>query len=586
MALLPSSGRRQLGLFLLGSCLAGILDVLGVGSVMPFMALVSSPDGHLTQALLRKTAWAGWSVRELMVGLASLLLVALALVHLLQVGLVYLACRFAREQQRVLSARVYHTYLNSDYEWILKYPGSHLQESLQRARSLGDCFYRPLVGLCVHGLAGVMIFCLLAWVDWKVTLAVAVMLGIMVAVMYWRCRGLLQELSLRHDSMNEALKASVGDVLYSWKSLYLAGAQRRLVDAHEKEVDRLGELHSRRILLHELPRLFIHSASQAAILALIIYLELNLATPEELIPRVSLFALATYRLIPSLQACLGCTLTLRESWPQMQRLRADLGRSTQPEPGPLHSGPTMQSHFSVGPVSYAYPGAQVESISECFLEIRPGERVALVGRTASGKSTLLNLWLGLLASDRSLLKLDGKPLQGERLRQFQRCLGYVPQDNLLANQDLASNIAFCGDHPHYDLEQIKRVAKVTGIHAFVDFLPDGFRSNLGERGTALSGGQRQRVSIARALYRESQILILDEATNALDAHSERELFGRLRSYLGDSRSLIVVAHRLDSVRDFDRLYLIHEGRVVDSGTYKELQKRSPLFASLLQEEPL
>lgn len=584
LGLLGPGGRAQLAGLLALSLLAACLDLLGVGSVMPFMTLLCSPTGmpsSMGPGFLHRFGLTGTALMFL---LALTVLLALLGVHLVQVALLRVACRFANEQQRLFSRRLYYGYLTRPYEWILAHSSLKLNESLGRARSLNETVYRPLVQLCCQGLASLMLVGLLAWIDGFITLIICASLGSLFLLQYVRCRDQVEQLIAAEVTASEQLKVGVADVLYALRPLRLAGVHTRLVKHHEEEVMRIATLQSRRMVLSEIPRLSIHSISQAGLLLLALYLKVSSDQSELLVPTLSLFALASYRLVPCLQAAMGALLTLRAGLPQMELLWQELEGVPQEVPMTPPALP-IRIGFSLAlkDVFYAYPDSTIKALSGCSLEIRPGERVALVGKTGSGKSTLLHVLLGLLEANRGDLLIDGRPLERSDLAGVQRAIGYVPQENLLADLNLENSIQFLADELQLDRQRLEKVAELTGIDAFVPWLSQGYATPLGERGCCLSGGQRQRVGLARALYRDPQLLILDEATNAMDARSEAQLMQRLAHRGGDCM-LLVVAHRISSIRDFDRIYVLDQGQIVGQGRYSDLCQNNGYFQELLNEE--
>jgi ABC-type multidrug transport system fused ATPase/permease subunit len=222
-------------------------------------------------------------------------------------------------------------------------------------------------------------------------------------------------------------------------------------------------------------------------------------------------------------------------------------------------------------------------IEDMSLIIQAYSTVALVGSTGSGKTTTVDLILGLLKPTSGQLLADDRQVSYENLRSWQRSIGYVPQSIFLADDTVAANIAFGILPQNVDQAAVEQAARIANLHEFVvGELPDGYDTSIGERGVRLSGGQRQRIGIARALYHDPELLIFDEATSALDNVTEQAVMDAVYK-LGRKKTIILIAHRLSTIRACDRIYLLEQGRVIAEGTYEQLLSSSAVFSSMATE---
>ena len=231
-------------------------------------------------------------------------------------------------------------------------------------------------------------------------------------------------------------------------------------------------------------------------------------------------------------------------------------------------------------MSFRYPGAGPAAVENLNLAIRVSSTVAFAGRTGSGKTTTVDLILGLLRPTKGALIVDDTEITGENLTAWQRSLGYVPQEIYLTDDTVARNIAFGIPDADVDMKAVEQAADVANIHGFImESLPDGYQTRVGERGVRLSGGERQRIGIARALYHNPAVLVLDEATSALDSATEEAVFQAIGN-VARTKTLIIIAHRLTTIVDCDVIYMMDNGRVVAQGTYAELMTSSAEFRDL------
>jgi ABC-type multidrug transport system fused ATPase/permease subunit len=240
----------------------------------------------------------------------------------------------------------------------------------------------------------------------------------------------------------------------------------------------------------------------------------------------------------------------------------------------------LAESIELAQVSFQYPGAKAPALVDLDLAVPRNASVALVGATGCGKTTVVDLLMGLLPPTKGTLRVDGAPVTAQNLRAWQRNIGHVPQQIFICDDSVARNVAFGVPDAEIDLARVERACRLARLHDFVaGELPQGYRTLLGERGVKLSGGQRQRIGIARALYTDPEVLVLDEATSALDNVTESAVFDALQALAG-SKTLVIVAHRLSTVQDCDLIYVMERGRIVERGRYDELYRSSPRFRGL------
>ena len=233
-------------------------------------------------------------------------------------------------------------------------------------------------------------------------------------------------------------------------------------------------------------------------------------------------------------------------------------------------------------VSFVYPGRNEPVLDRLTVSIPVNASVGIVGSTGSGKTTTLDILLGLLDPSSGCLLVDGVPVTGDNRRRWQRSIGYVPQQIMLIDDSVRKNIAFGVTESLIDMGRVIQAARLAHLHDFIQSeLPQGYETGIGERGVRLSGGQRQRIGIARALYHDPAVLVLDEATSALDNMTEAVIMEAL-STLSRQKTILMVAHRLTTVRECDIILVMDRGRILDIGTYDQLLDRSGLFSSMVK----
>ncbi len=582
LSLLDRSERvRMLGL--LGSALvAALFELVGVTSIMPFMGLAANPELLRQQPFLAKLyAQMGFtSPSSFLVFWGLMVLLGLTIVNLLTALNIWLGCRFGFYQQRRLSRRLYLAYLTRPYAWHLERHSAELLDDLKRARELTDRVYRPLTTMLARGGTAAALILALLWLNPAVALVTTLLMGGLFALVYRQFRIHLRELSRRELAAAQATERSLADALGTLKQIQLSQSFDYYCAQYDRQVAELTGYVNQRTLAGEMPRLTLHTLTSATVIGLVLYLQATLAHPEQLIPLVSLYALAAYRIWPALQQCLSSAFALASGRAVVEKLADELSRLPREGDGlPAPVAPrSLERELCLRQVSYAYERGGASALVDCTLTVRRGARVGLVGSTGSGKTTLLNLLVGLLEPRTGHLELDGVKATPELMAGLQRTLGYVPQDVYLADDSVRANIAL--GLAEADPRRLEWAARAACLHEFLLTLPEGYDTLIGERGIRLSGGQRQRLGLARALYRDPQVLVLDEATSALDSGTEAEVIACLDGLSGE-RTVVTVAHRLSTVQNCDVIYVLAEGRLVASGTYAELLQGSEEFRALV-----
>ena len=292
-----------------------------------------------------------------------------------------------------------------------------------------------------------------------------------------------------------------------------------------------------------------------------------------------LYVMATWRMLPSLQNMYRNLARIRFYLPSLSRLAMEMDQpltsSENVTPLPLGEGIKLDN------IHFTYPSANEETLHGLTLEIPRGSRIALVGQTGSGKTTVADMVAGLLEPGQGSLWVNGQALDADQRNAWQRNVGYVPQEIFLSDDTVSANIGLGISSLYLDQAAVEKAAQAAQIHDFISELPQGYASILGERGASMSGGQRQRIGIARALYHQPELLIFDEATSALDEVTQRKVLESLEG-VGHELTVLVIAHRLEVVRNCDKICLLEGGHLVASGTYAELLENCPQFSAFVR----
>jgi ABC-type multidrug transport system fused ATPase/permease subunit len=342
-------------------------------------------------------------------------------------------------------------------------------------------------------------------------------------------------------------------------------------------------------LMSQLPSFAIQGLLFGGMILTLLYLMARHGGFQEALPVAALYAFAGYRLMPAVQAIYRDISQLRFSEAALDSLCTDFASLQTEAPRARPKGDDgredrlpLERELELRDVSYGYPNAARPALHQLSLTIQAFSTVGIVGSTGSGKTTTVDLVLGLLRPREGSILADDVEITDERVRAWQRSLGYVPQQIFLADETVAGNIAFGLPAREIDRAAVERAARIANLHDFViGELPDGYETKVGERGVRLSGGQRQRIGIARALYHDPDVLILDEATSALDNLTEQAVMEAVHR-LGSRKTIVLIAHRLTTVRNCDCIYLLEQGRLMASGPYEELIAKNDRFRAMAE----
>jgi ABC-type multidrug transport system fused ATPase/permease subunit len=318
-----------------------------------------------------------------------------------------------------------------------------------------------------------------------------------------------------------------------------------------------------------LPRFILEGIAFSGTMLILLYLISQKGSLNNALPIISVYVFAGYRLMPSMQQIYSSFTNLKYIGSSLDNLSDEIKNLKAFSLNQDKNILPVNKTITLKNINYHYPGSSHSYLRDININISAKSIVGLVGPTGSGKTTLVDIILGLLEPQKGTLEIDEKVITRHNLRNWQRSIGYVPQHIYLSDDTIAANIAFGLDHKNINQDQVEKTSKITKLDEFIDELPKKYQTTIGENGVRLSGGQRQRIGIARALYHNPQVLILDEATSALDNETEQVVMNAINN-LGKDITIILIAHRLNTVKNCDIIFKLERGNLVFQGNFKEL----------------
>lgn len=587
--LLDRGDRWQLvGLGLL-MIIGSFLEALGVGLVLPFIAIIEKPE-RLNDLLFWRQHSLPLTSREqyewlliLSFGFGALYLFK----NLFIAGTNYFQFKFLNEKQRKFSVILLRSYLFKPYTFHLQNNTAKLiQNASQETTNIFNNYLLPLLIIISESLIVFAIFTVIVLSNPFISLVVIAILAILSYLFFKFFRKKLKETGAQRVYYAQKVVQSINQGLGGIKEVKVLGREQVFLDVYEQNLIEDRKANFFLNFINQLPRSYFETLAVTAILLIIILTLIQRGSMAQVLPLISLFAAAAFRLLPSatrLMTSLNNVIFYAASVDIIYDDILEARSFAMPKMAAATAVKPFRDRLELINLYYTYPNAARPALCGVSLTIKQGEMVGFVGSSGAGKTTIVDLILGLLEPCQGDIRIDGESIY-QNLPQWQRQIGYIPQTIYLSDDTLRRNIAFGLPDAAVDEMALIAAVKAAQLWDFVSTLPNGLETVVGERGVRLSGGQRQRIGIARALYHNPSVLIMDEATAALDNRTEAGVMDAIQALSGE-KTVIMIAHRLSTVMDCDRLYLMANGQVAAVGSYQELLKTSPEFRAMAQGYP-
>jgi ATP-binding cassette, subfamily B, bacterial PglK len=583
--LLDHRERRRAGILFVMVILSAVLDVVGIASILPFLGAVSDPESVQTSALLAPLyrTLAFENDTHFLIALGVMVFVLVVLGAVAKILVIYAMARFSHMRHHSISRRLLQRYLSHPYVWFLNQHSAELGKNVlyEVERMIGESMI-PALRIGAQAASLVCLVLLLVIVQpWVAFISAAVLGGIYLTV-YFIVRQKMTKLGIRRTNDNTERYRVATEAFGGIKDVKLMGLERRYLDRYSAPSYSLAEGSSLNQVIGEMPRHLLEVVAFGGMVGLILYMLLTGSGDiAEIIPTLGVFAFAALRMFPAMQQIYHSLTLIRFSSAILNNVHgamSDLKAAPQVNlPSGTASPMTLSDALELRDVRYVYPNTERPSLNGVTARIAAKTTVGIVGGSGAGKTTLMDIILGLLTPQSGQMLVNGAAVTQANIRSWQRTTGYVPQQIFLVDSTVAENIAFGLPADEVDLQAVIRAARIANLHDFVlSDLPDGYHTQVGERGVRLSGGQRQRIGIARALYHNPDVLILDEATSALDNLTEKAVMDAVQN-LAHVKTIVIVAHRLSTVRHCDNILLMEGGVVAAQGTYDDLVLQNDTF---------
>lgn len=583
--LLTPDERVRAGLLLVMILITAFLDMVSVASIMPFMAVLMNPE------VVESNRWLALAYSRsgfvdhrdflFFLGLfvAAALIVSIVFKALMQWALFHFSGMCAHS----LACRLLKGYLSLPYTCFLNRNSADLGKSiLSETGHVVGGILNPLMQLLAQGTVALFLIFLLVWADTVLAITVALVLGGTYSLVYLAIRHYLTGIGADRVMANRERFQVIQEALGGIKEVKIFGREKSFFSRFVQPSFRFAKHQVNNQIAGLMPRYVLEIVAFGGILLMALYLFKTHGDVNHVLPLLALYAFAGYRLLPALQQLYQHAVKIRFSQPALESLSRDINEYQHIEDEGQDAARLIPDKAIIlKNITFRYPSAPAPALKSMNLEIPVRTAVGLVGSTGSGKTTSVDIILGLLRPETGGLLVDDTPIAPDNVRAWQRSLGYVPQQIYLADDTVAANIAFGIPPEEIDQAAVERAARIAALHQFVtNELPNGYQTMVGERGVRISGGQRQRIGIARALYHDPAVLIFDEATSALDNLTEKAVMSAINN-LRRAKTIIIVAHRLTTVQHCDLIVLLEQGEIKASGTYEELLEKNERFREMV-----
>jgi len=561
-----------------------LLEAVGIGLVFPLVEAVSDPDGLSRNAFARFIfdIVGETDHQTALIALALMFLGAILFKNAFLLVSFFAQGRFFSYNEALFARRLFAHYLHSDYNILLSRNSSDLINNIvNTTTTIYSLVLRNILMLAIETIMIACVMAVLLMANPIMTLSALALMIVSIGIIYLVNRNRLALWGQRQQKARQLVFQTLQQAFHSIKEVKIFGCETQILRNFATARQEMAVIDANMLVLSNIPRLWIESVAVCGFVGAVAYVVLQGETATGLFSLLALFAAAAFRLIPSFNRILMAMNNLRTGIYAVNTVHADLTATRNKAPASAEAPPLPFNDTIVFEnVSYAYPDTETSAASGINLQIRKGEAIGLVGASGAGKTTIADLLLGLLNPSQGRIVVDGQDIS-ENVRGWQKNLSYVPQTVYLSDDSIRRNVAFGIPDEEIDDAQIMAALRLAQLEDFVQTLPEGLDTFVGERGTWLSGGQRQRIGIARALYHDPDVLVLDEATSSLDSEAEHEISTAI-DRLSGSKTIIIIAHRLSTLRSCDRLVFMANAGIEDTGSFDTLAQKNSSFKRLVE----
>ncbi|TYS60085.1 ABC transporter ATP-binding protein [Sutcliffiella horikoshii] len=562
--------KRKLIIIFFMMLLAALFETIGIGMIIPIIGIVMDPTIVEEQTVLNSlyTLLQFQSLSTFMVFLVMAVLSIFIIKNLYLMLFQYIQTRTILNQQVKLSQHLFHSYLIKDYTFHLQQNSANLLRNVTgEVSKVFQGIIMSTFQLITEILVIFCLICLLVVHTPIATISTSLIIGLCVFVFFKYFRIKISKLGKEQQKLTGETIKWVNQGFGASKEIKVSGKESFFVQSYKHFSQKQANNNLQLRILEHAPRLFIETILISVIFFTLLIVIVQGMNTTEVVSTMALFAMAAFRLLPSINRVIASITTIRYSYPALEVLDRDFNPLIESNRVDVleykhhltDKERLYQDSIVLKDVSFRYPEQSSYSIKNVSLSIPIGNSVAFIGESGAGKTTIIDLILGVLKPEKGNILVDGLEIKDHKI-QWQRKIGYIPQTIFLSDDSIRANVAFGIKTERISDDDVWRALDQAQLGNFVRELPNQLDTSVGESGVRLSGGQRQRIGIARALYHDPEILFMDEATSALDNGTEEEIMKAINGLKGE-KTIIIIAHRLSTIENCDIVYRIHKGKV-------------------------
>lgn len=574
--LLTSNEQKRAGLLMFMILIMALLEMIGVASILPFMSVLTNPSIINKNIILNKSfeffqLFGVQNDQQFLFALGILVFILLIISLSFKALVSYVQVQFIQMRQHSIGKRLMTGYLHQPYSWFLGRNsadlGTKVLSEVQRVVGGG---LKPLMMLISSSMIVITITTLLIIANPKLAIVVTLSISAAYGIVFKIVRRYLNRIGKESLINNELRFTAIVEAFGAAKEVKIGGLEHAYIKRFSDPSKIFAKHSATSTVINQIPRFALEIVAFGGIMLLILYMMARTGNFNRTLPIITLYAFAGYRLMPALQQMYASFTQLTFVKPSLESLINDLKNLKQIQKKQVHGFLLFNKSIKLKNINYNYPNTSRTALKDITLSIPIKTSVGIIGATGSGKTTIVDIILGLLEPQKGSLEVDGQIITQKNTRAWQRLIGYVPQHIYLSDDTVTANIAFGVSSEDVNQDVVEKVSKIANLHKFVvSELPDKYQTTIGERGVRLSGGERQRIGIARALYHNPKLLILDEATSSLDSHTEKLVMEAVNN-LSKELTIISIAHRLNTVKNCDIIFQLENGKLINQGTPSEL----------------
>ena len=551
-----------------------IIDAVGVASIFPFFAVLTEPEIINTNLYLNYLFVNLKFTNEsnFLIFLGILLLGILISSMSFKSITVYSQLKVEQLIEFSVCERLLKKYLMQPYTWYLNKNTSEIGNNLlTEVNQVVRGVLAPSISIIAQGLLAILMIIVIFYTDSIIALIALSTLSMSYGLLYLLLRGYVYKVGITRLDSSQIKHKMLNEVFYGIKDVKVNRLESFYHNLFSNAAQKYALSNAKTLILMQLPRFLIESIFFGAIIFVSLVYVRDPENLFEILPSLAVIAFAGYKLLPALQSIYANFIGMRSVIPSLDLICHEIENLPEIKKSKIENRKIeIEKEITIQNLSYTYPFSKTKVIKKLNINIPAKETVGIIGKSGSGKTTIIDLILGLLKPSEGKIYVDNFLIDENNIESWQSNIGYVPQQTFLIDDTISSNIAFGIKKEKIDFNQVEKVSKIANLDSFImKELDKGYSTIIGERGIRLSGGQRQRIGIARALYSNPKLLILDEATNALDKNTEKVILNALKK-LKNKITIIIISHHLSTLRDTDKIFVIDQGIVKSMSSYERL----------------